>query len=124
MDIMDGSIYNPDPKKKEKNRISLATKKTDHRAQRPYECFCCYSRVEILNITPHLSKTDILSIATLAFEEPGSKYIFFEAALFCIVFPSKVVSVYTIAIIHSQENRLSVSFRYLIFSFSYTVLKS
>lgn len=82
------------PKKKKKDRISLATKKTDHRAQRPYECFCCYSRVEILNITPHLPNTDILSIATLAFEELGSKYIFFEAALFCIVFPSKDVPAY------------------------------
>lgn len=75
-------------KKKEKNRILLRKRQKD-RAKRPYECFCCYSEVEILNITPHLPNTDILSIATPAFVEAGSKYIFFQAALLSIVFPSK-----------------------------------
>lgn len=73
--------------KKKKKKIESCYEKD--RAKRLYECFCCYSEVEILNITPHLPNTDILSIATPAFEEAGSKYIFFQAALLSIVFPSK-----------------------------------
>lgn len=108
-----------DPKKKKK--IESCYEKD--RAQISYECFCCYSRVEILNITPHLPNTDILSIATPEFEEPGNIYLLRSCfILYCFSKQNLCLCLYDSNYSLTRKPFSFVSFNYLIFS--YTVLKS